>query len=171
MTILTSGRELPSMKGSFLQPQSALPEQWSTLKELEDVVLVLTEGASSAALAFKVWPELKLSVRRIVYAGGTLKRGDATPYAEASVYREPEALESLLNTGVPVAVCTAEAAEARGMSAAELAGAYAVRPGDFASLSCGIHVETQRDSAAYGSLVCDRLSNRKFDRENACLVV
>ena len=83
MTILTSGRELPSMKGSFLQPQSALPEQWSTLKELEDVVLVLTEGASSAALAFKVWPELKLSVRRIVYAGGTLKRGDATPYAEA----------------------------------------------------------------------------------------
>src|SRR5690554_3942460 len=125
MNIIVSGKDLPSMKGTFLKPEGPLPKEWEQLKDREDLALVLTEGPSSAALAFKVWPGLAQNVKRIIYAGGTLKRGNITPFAEKSIHQDPEAMESLLNTGIPMTFCTMEAAEAHSMTMTDLALEYA----------------------------------------------
>lgn len=171
MNIFISGDSLPSMKGTFLQPESHLDKEWNLLKEQQDVILVLTEGPSSAALAFKVWPDLIHNVKRIVYAGGTLKRGDSTPYAEASIYKDPHGMESLLNTGVPVIFCTIEAAIAHNMTMKDLALGYARNPEGYRTVFCGVHVETQMNSIAYGKMICDVISDNKFEKKNAHIVM
>ena len=167
MNILVSGKDLPSMKGTFLKPETHLPKEWEQLKDGKDLVLVLAEGPSSAALALKVWPVLVQNIRKIIYAGGTLKRGDSTPFAETSIHQDPEAIESLLNTGVPVTFCTMEAAAANGMTMTDLAIEYARSPEKYKTISCGVHVETQSSSAAYGKMICDANSDNKFHKINA----
>jgi len=167
MKIIVSGKDLSSMKGKFLKPETHLPKEWEQLKNKKDIILVLIEGPSSAALAFNVWPGLVKNVKRIIYAGGTLKRGDSTPFAETSIHQDPEAMESLLNTGVPIIFCTMEAAEAHSMTMTDLAVEYAHSPEKFRTISCGVHVETQADSAAYGKMICDANSDNKFHKINA----
>jgi inosine-uridine nucleoside N-ribohydrolase len=170
MKVLVTGKDLPSMKGPFLKPEGPLPKEWEKLKDMEIIVLVLTEGPSSAALAFKVWPELTQKVKRIIYVGGTLKRGDATPYAEESIHQDPYGMESLLNSGVPVTFCTMEAAEALKMTMADLALDYAHSPGKYRTVSCGIHVETQPDTLTFGRMISDAISDNKFHKRNAELL-
>jgi inosine-uridine nucleoside N-ribohydrolase len=171
MKVLVVGKDLPSMKGSFLKPEGPLPKEWKELKEQEDIILVLTEGSSSAALTFKVWPELTQKVKKIIYAGGTLKRGDATPYAEESIHQDPEAMESLLNSGVPVTFCTMESAAALNRTMEDLALDYAHSPGKYRTVSCGVHVETNPDSIAYGKMICDANSDNKFKIRNSELLL
>lgn len=171
MNILVSGKDLPSMKGRLLKPEGPLPKEWKELKDQEDIVLVLIEGPSSAALAFKVWPKLTCNVKKIIYAGGTLKRGDITPFAERSIHQDPEAMESLLNTGVPIIFCTMEAAAAYDMTMTDLALEYAHSPEKFKTISCGVHVETNPDSIAYGKMICDANSDNKFGKKNAHILI
>jgi hypothetical protein len=170
MNIIVSGKDLPSMKGKFLKPETSLPKEWEQLKNKKDIILVLTEGPSSAALAFKVWPVLVQNVKRIIYAGGTLKRGDSTPFAETSIHQDPYGMESLLNLGVPVIFCTMEAAEALKMTMADLALDYAHSPGKYRTVSCGIHVETQPDTLTFGRMISDAISDNKFHKRNAELL-
>jgi inosine-uridine nucleoside N-ribohydrolase len=170
MHILVSERDLPSIKGTFLKPEGPLPKEWKELKEQEDIILVLTEGSSSAALTFKVWPELTQKVKKIIYAGGTLKRGDATPYAERSIHQDPYGMESLLNSGVPVTFCTMEAAAALKMTMEDLALDYAHSPYKYRTVSCGIHVETQSDTLTFGRMISDAISDNKFHKRNAELL-
>ncbi|MCR3955899.1 MAG: nucleoside hydrolase [Gudongella sp.] len=171
MNILVSGKDLPSIKGTFLNPEGPLPKEWKKLKEQEDIILVLTEGPSSAALAFKVWPNLTQKVKKIIYAGGTLKRGDATPYAEESIHQDPYGMESLLNSGVPVTFCTMESAAAYNMTMTDLAIEYAHSPEKYKTISCGVHVETQSSSAAYGKMICDANSDNRFGKRNTEIII
>jgi inosine-uridine nucleoside N-ribohydrolase len=171
MHILVSGKDLPSMKGTFLKPETHLPREWEQLKNKKDIILVLSEGPSSAALAFKVWPGLVQNVKKIIYAGGTLKRGDITPFAERSIHQDPEAMESLLNTGVPIIFCTMEAAAAYDMTMTDLAIEYAHGPEKYKTISCGVHVETQASSVAYGKMICDANSDNKFGKKNAHILI
>jgi inosine-uridine nucleoside N-ribohydrolase len=166
MKVLVVGKDLPSIKGTFLNPEGPLPREWEKLKDMENIVLVLKEGPSSAALAFKVWPNLTTVVKKIIYAGGTLKRGDATPYAERSIHQDPYGMESLLNSGVPVTFCTIEAATAHKMTMEDLAIEYASSPEKFKTIPCGIHVETQPNTIAYGKMICDAISDNKFGKNN-----
>jgi len=171
MHILVSGKDLPSMKGTFLKPETHLPREWEQLKDRKYIILVLTEGPSSAALAFKVWPGLAQNVKRIIYAGGTLKRGNITPFAERSIHQDPEAMESLLNSGVPVTFCTMESAAALNMTMEDLALDYARNPDKYRTISCGVHVETNPDSIAYGKMICDANSDNKFGKKNAHILI
>ena len=171
MHILVSGKDLPSMKGTFLKPETHLPKEWEQLKDRKYIILVLTEGPSSAALAFKVWPKLTCNVKKIIYAGGTLKRGNITPFAEKSIHQDPEAMESLLNTGIPMTFCTMESAAAHSMTMTDLALEYAHSPEKFKTISCGVHVETNPDSIAYGKMICDANSDNKFGKKNAHILI
>ena len=133
--------------------------------------LLLLDGAETAALAFKVRPYLAQYTDKFIYAGGTLERGDATAWAEASVYRSPEAVEALLNSGVPVVFATLEAAKKYGTTAKALARDYAGEPSRFQTLHCGIHVEFQTAGPARGKLICDRNSDNRFEKPNAYLLL
>lgn len=160
-------KDLPEMKGTFLKPESVLSSDWSVLKNEKDVILVLKNGPASAAMAFKVWPQVKTNISLIIYAGGTLGRGDATAYAEKSVYRDPYGMESLLNSGIPVVFCTTEEASRRGMTVSELAESFALNPELTELISCGVHTEIQSASPAFGKLVSDHLADHKFEKKNA----
>lgn len=160
--------DLPSMGGTFLNPKTILSDEWKILKDEDDVILVLEEP-SSAAMAFKVWPKAKFNVKKIVYAGGTLDRGDATPYAEKSIYNDPEAMESLLNTGITVVFCTLEEANKRNMSVKELANDYANNPSKYETIECGVHIEIQKASKAYGKMIADYMADHKFEKKNALI--
>jgi len=160
---------LPSIKGTFLNPESTLPKEWEILKKEKDIVLVLREP-SSCALAFKVWPDAKNNVRLIVYAGGTLGRGDVTPYAEKSVYRDPYGMESLLNSGINITFCLLEDAKSKNMSTIDLANNYTNNMSNYEVIECGVHVEIQKDSLAFGKLICDYMADKKFLKKNTYLL-
>lgn len=165
-----AGRSLPTIKGTFLKPESRLSSEWEALKDMKDIVLVLTEGPSAAALAFKVWPALAQKVGRIVYAGGTLEHGDATSYAEKSIYNDPYGMESLINTKVNITFCTLEAARQHGMTTVELAQAYANEPGAFMTQKCGVHIETESSAVSFGRMTSDLFSDKKYEDRNCEIV-
>ena len=161
---------LPSMEGSFLHPESILSDEWSKIGSCVSMKLILTEP-SSAAMALKVWPEAVSNIKIIVYAGGTLARGDATAYAEKSVHRDPHGMESLLNCGAPVVFALKETAEKLGMTAEELAADYAADPGNYETAACGIHAEISKDAKTFGKLICDINADKKFEKKNASVIL
>ena len=171
MSILITGRDLPEMKGTLLKPEGPLPAQWQGLTTTTGLTLVLTQGATTAALALKVWPQLQGRITRIIYAGGTFERGDATPWAEQTVWRDPAAMESLLNAGIPIWLCTTEAAAAHGMTTAALAEACAMDPDAFSIVACGVHAEYDPASPACGKLTRDLYSMNRYPRNNVELVL
>lgn len=165
--IILEDRDLKPIKGTFMKPESILSSKWKKLLEADEVTLVLKENISAAALAMKVWPELSRHISCIVIAGGTLKRGNATPWAEETIYRDPYAVESLLNTGVKVIFALKETSEKHDCSMYELAKNYALSSEKYNIKECGIHVETDENARTYGKLVCDHLSDKKFEKRNS----
>ena len=165
MRILVSGRDLPTMGGTLLRPAGPLPEAWLRLTDPEHTIPVLTDGPGTAALAFKVRPELPARFPYVVYAGGTLRRQAPRTAAMA----DPAGMESLLNCGARLVLCTEEAAAARGLTPEAMALAVAERPEDFRLVPCGVHVELAAGSPAFGLWIGDRFSDKKFPAGNVLL--
>lgn len=163
MTIISN---LKDLQGSFLKHSGQLDEQWAKLKTQKELVLVLS-SPSACALAFKVWPKIKENVQLIIYAGGTFEKGDATPFAENSIYQDPSGMESLLNSGVPIVFVTLEAAAKKGCSPYELAMAYEKQWTLDDLIYCGVHVEIQPAARCYGKLIADNNADKKFPIKNA----
>lgn len=163
MTIIN---DLKNLQGSFLEHSDMLDEQWAKLKEKKDVVLVLS-SPSACALAFKVWPKIKDNIQLIIYVGGTFTNGDATAYAEKSIYQDPLGMESLLNSGVPIVFVTLEVAAKRGLSPQALAMAYEKEWTLADLIHCGVHVEIQRASRCFGKLIPDNNADKKYPIKNA----
>lgn len=167
-SIPSAGSTATPMPPAAMSPASLA--DYKKLLQETDVTLLLTDGPEEAALAFQVWPALADHIGRIIYAGGTCWRGDATPFAEKSIYQNPKAMETLLNTRVPVVFCTLESAQAHNCTTTELAIAVAEKPAQFTLRPCGIHIETLVGSPVYGKLICDLNSDQKFEKKNAYLV-
>ena len=169
--ILREGTDLKSIQGTMFEHEDILDKSWTNIRNYDAVTLILDEGASSAALALKVWPDLAKHIERIIYAGGTLKRGDSTPYAEKTVYKDPMAAESILNAGIEIVFALKETASACGMSTKELAEKYAAHPEMFETCRCGIHIEIEKNAVTYGKMICDHLSDKKFEKKNAAYII
>lgn len=66
------------------------------------VTVVVTGPSTNVARLLSQDPGVKASIERIVFMGGSTDRGNHTPYAEFNVFADPEALDVILASGVPV---------------------------------------------------------------------
>ncbi|MFE0456351.1 nucleoside hydrolase [Streptomyces sp. NPDC058914] len=65
------------------------------------VTLVPTAPLTNIALLLRTHPEVVRNIERIVFMGGAVATGNATPVAEFNVWHDPEAAAILLTAGVP----------------------------------------------------------------------
>ncbi|MGW1956039.1 nucleoside hydrolase [Streptomyces sp. NPDC001920] len=66
------------------------------------VTLVPTAPLTNIALLLRTHPEVTANIERIVFMGGAVATGNATPVAEFNVWHDPEAAAILLTAGVPI---------------------------------------------------------------------
>ncbi|MEU3698680.1 nucleoside hydrolase [Streptomyces griseoviridis] len=66
------------------------------------VTLIPTAPATNIALLLRTHPEVTRNIERIVFMGGAVATGNATPVAEFNVWHDPEAAAILLTAGVPI---------------------------------------------------------------------
>ncbi|WP_328360698.1 nucleoside hydrolase [Streptomyces sp. NBC_00445] len=66
------------------------------------VTLVPTAPLTNIALLLRTHPEVVHNIERIVFMGGAVATGNATPVAEFNVWHDPEAAAILLTAGVPI---------------------------------------------------------------------
>ncbi|MBC7271315.1 MAG: nucleoside hydrolase [Dietzia sp.] len=66
------------------------------------VTLVPTAPLTNIALLLRTHPEVVRNIERIVFMGGAVETGNATPVAEFNVWHDPEAAAILLTAGVPI---------------------------------------------------------------------
>jgi inosine-uridine nucleoside N-ribohydrolase len=71
----------------------------------EPVTLVPTGPLTNIALLLTRHPEDAARIREIVLMGGSIERGNVTPYAEFNIYVDPEAAAIVFGSGVPVTMC------------------------------------------------------------------
>ena len=66
------------------------------------VTLIPTAPLTNIALLLRTHPEVTHNIERIVFMGGAVACGNATPVAEFNVWHDPEAAAILLTAGVPI---------------------------------------------------------------------
>ncbi|MFM9445013.1 nucleoside hydrolase [Streptomyces acidiscabies] len=66
------------------------------------VTLVPTAPFTNIALLLRTYPEVTANIERIVFMGGAVEVGNATPVSEFNVWHDPEAAAVLLSAGVPL---------------------------------------------------------------------
>ncbi|MFD4969035.1 nucleoside hydrolase [Streptomyces sp. NPDC058424] len=66
------------------------------------VTLIPTAPLTNIALLLRTHPEDTRNIERIVFMGGAVATGNATPVAEFNVWHDPEAAAVLLTAGVPI---------------------------------------------------------------------
>ncbi|WP_416975912.1 nucleoside hydrolase [Streptomyces sp. 4F14] len=66
------------------------------------VTLIPTAPFTNIALLLRTYPEVTANIERIVFMGGAVEVGNATPVSEFNVWHDPEAAAILLTAGVPL---------------------------------------------------------------------
>jgi inosine-uridine nucleoside N-ribohydrolase len=79
-------------------------------KQNPGLTLVALGPLTNLAIALNLYPELEDLLAEIVSMGGALGRGNVTPHAEFNYYADPEAVQVVLESKVPLAVVTWDAA-------------------------------------------------------------
>lgn len=68
----------------------------------EPVTIVATGPITNVARLLLDHPEVKDGIEEVIFMGGSTERGNHTPTAEFNVFADPEALDVVLTSGVPV---------------------------------------------------------------------
>jgi purine nucleosidase/pyrimidine-specific ribonucleoside hydrolase len=100
-----SGLDGPPMPAAgFSTVGSTAPELMRRVIEdsAEPVTVVATGPITNVAQLLLDSPELRSGIREIIFMGGSTERGNHTPTAEFNTYADPEALDVVLRSGVPV---------------------------------------------------------------------
>lgn len=96
------GPELPEPAFDVV-PESAVELLSRTLREHpEPVSLVVTGPMTNVGQLLRDQPELVEHVAEVIFMGGSTESGNHTPTAEFNTYADPEALDIVLSSGVPV---------------------------------------------------------------------
>jgi pyrimidine-specific ribonucleoside hydrolase len=66
------------------------------------ITLIPMAPLTNIALLLRTYPEVVRNIERIVFMGGAVAVGNATPVAEFNVWHDPEAAAVLLTAGVPI---------------------------------------------------------------------
>ncbi|MGO0576929.1 nucleoside hydrolase [Ornithinimicrobium panacihumi] len=96
------GPDLPE-PGMEVVAQDAVELLADVLRDSEEkVTLAVTGPMTNMARLLQQHPELTPRIDEIIFMGGSTERGNHTPTAEFNTYADPEALDVVLRTGVPV---------------------------------------------------------------------
>ena len=68
----------------------------------EPVTVAATGPITNVAQLLLDFPEVKDGIREVIFMGGSTERGNHTPTAEFNTYADPEALDVVLRSGLPV---------------------------------------------------------------------
>lgn len=67
----------------------------------EPVTLIATGPLTNVALLLRLHPEVAPLLNRVVLMGGSIDRGNVTPYGEFNIVTDPEAADTVLRSGLP----------------------------------------------------------------------
>lgn len=96
------GPELPEPTVP-LDPRSATELIADVLRASDEpVVLIPTGPLTNIAIFLREHPELSGRIKEVVWMGGSTTRGNVTPYAEFNASVDPEAIDVVLRSGVPL---------------------------------------------------------------------
>ena len=100
--------ELPA--SHKLEEKERAPEGISRLAREHPGLTLLTLGPlTNVAMAVNLYPELKERIGNIVTMGGAIAHGNITRFAEFNFYADPEAVQFVLDSGIPLTVVTWDA--------------------------------------------------------------
>lgn len=97
--------------GNLVLPQSdRMPDDlpaWDKLYEIAkaaqgELVLVTVAPLTNIALALQKHPDLPHWIKKIVMMGGSIGRGNITPYVEANAGHDPAATKLVFESGIPI---------------------------------------------------------------------
>ncbi|MFN8524643.1 MAG: nucleoside hydrolase [Chloroflexota bacterium] len=86
----------------------------------EPITLVPIGPMTNIAMAFRLAPDIKANVSRIVMMGGAAGRGNVTPSAEFNIYVDPEAAAVLFESGLPITMVGLDATHQARITAADI---------------------------------------------------
>jgi pyrimidine-specific ribonucleoside hydrolase len=101
----TSGLDGPDIpEPAFLASELPAVQLIKSLIERshEPVTLVVTGPMTNAAELFRDHPEVTGNVREVIFMGGSTSGGNHTPSAEFNTYADPEALQQVIDSGIPL---------------------------------------------------------------------
>lgn len=80
------------------------------LRELRDKVTIVATGAlTNLALALTMEPGIREHIEQIVIMGGGIRKANITAAAEANFFKDPEAAETVMRSGIDIVICTLDA--------------------------------------------------------------
>lgn len=83
--------------------QHAVEAMRETLMQSPDqLTLVITGAFTNVALLFRMYPEVKAKVDRLVVMGGSLTGGNMSSVAEFNIYTDPHAAKIVFEAGLPI---------------------------------------------------------------------
>lgn len=100
-----TGLDGPDLPEPTVAPvaESAVTLLFRTLTEApEPVTVVVTGPMTNLGVLLTAEPGIADKIAEIVFMGGSTERGNHTPTAEFNTYADPEALDVVLRSGVPV---------------------------------------------------------------------
>lgn len=96
------GPEMPE-PGLGLSEKSAVELMHSVLESSEHPVTIVATGPiTNVATLIQNHAEIVPNIAQIIFMGGSTERGNHTPTAEFNTYADPEALDTVLNSGIPI---------------------------------------------------------------------
>jgi len=102
------GVQLPPPRVS--EQTERAPDGTARLARENPGLTLLTLGPlTNIAIAFNLHPELKELVGEIVAMGGAIETGNVTRFAEFNFYADPEAVQCVLDRGIPISLLTWDA--------------------------------------------------------------
>jgi purine nucleosidase len=98
-----AGANLPQPKGPARKEHAVTFLIEYLRAEGERTVTLCTLGPlTNIAMALRLAPEIKSSIKRIILMGGAMNLGNMTPAAEYNFYVDPQAAGVVLNSGIPL---------------------------------------------------------------------
>ena len=90
-------------------------------EKVEGNLEILTLGpVTNIAIAILRYPHIKPMIKQIFVVAGAGYTGNAAPYSEYNAYCDPDALQIVFDSGIPVVLCPLEALENCGLDAEKL---------------------------------------------------
>jgi len=94
---------------------------YKAAKENPGLTLVTIGPLTNIAMSINLYPELKKLIKEIVIMGGALERGNITKFAEFNFAADPESVQFVFNSGIPLTIVPWDAAVSAMYSEEELA--------------------------------------------------
>ncbi len=100
-----SGLDGPALPDPVSAPldQTALEFQTDVLESADSPVTIVATGPmTNVGALLTARPDLAPKIEEVIFMGGSTERGNHTPTAEFNTHADPEALDVVLSSGVPV---------------------------------------------------------------------